>query len=109
VISLIATTSTYTAGDFTVQQRPRQDNPAFAVFLVFLGETLIGKQFSRPTESDCRWLERNIYAAPNSARYADTSGRVRRLRGVTAVGPQRCLTCGAPSGLSSTCQKHRRR
>lgn len=103
---MIAETSTFAVDCFVVQQRPRQDNPYWAVFIVFLNGKLIGKQFSRPTLSDCRWLERSVYAEESS--HQDTSGPARRLRAVGAVGIQRCLSCGAPSGLSSKCQKCRR-
>lgn len=61
---IIAVASTFTLGRFTVQVRPRHDNPAFAVYIVFRGERLIGKNFSRPGLSDCQWLERTkgVYA-----------------------------------------------
>ncbi len=47
-----------TLGKFTVRQGLRADNPAFPVWLVFVGDRLIGKQFSQPSESDCEWLAR---------------------------------------------------
>ena len=64
-----AETRIFAVGRFTVQQRPRFDNPAFAVYIVFLGERLIGKQFSRPSRSDCEWLRRTngVYAKQSRA------------------------------------------
>jgi len=56
VIAIIET-RTFHLGPYTVQQRPRADSPGWAQYLVFLGEVLIGKCFSCPGESDCRWLE----------------------------------------------------
>lgn len=56
---ITAETRLFAVGRFTVQQRPRFDNPAFAVYVVFLGEKLVGKNFSMPSESDCEWLLRS--------------------------------------------------
>lgn len=47
-----------TLGKYTVVIAIRQDNPAFPCYRVFVGERLIGKQFSVPSISDCQWLER---------------------------------------------------
>lgn len=64
--------NTLTVGRFTVRIGLRPDNPAFPVYRVFLGARLIGKQFSIPSESDCRWLEmqrreeRTAYATRSS-------------------------------------------
>ena len=54
----VAETRTYPLGKFTVRQQPIFNNPAWAEFLVFLGDHLIGKCFSSPSVSDCHWLER---------------------------------------------------
>lgn len=55
---IIVSPSTFTLGRFTVHVRPRFDSPGWAVYIVYLGERLIGKQFSRPNISDCQWLAR---------------------------------------------------
>lgn len=67
---MIAETLIYQVGAFTVRQQPRFDNPAFAQFLIFLGDVLIGKQFSIPCESDCLWLNSCRLKAQN-AMYAE--------------------------------------
>lgn len=61
---------TFTLGPYTVRIGLRRDNPAFPVYLVFKGDELVGRQFSRPCESDCRWLEhqRGVYATASSTR-----------------------------------------
>lgn len=69
---IIVDTKVYELGRFTVQQRPRPDSPAWAVYIVFLGDKLIGRQFSTPTVSDCEWLERQqhdeiVYARQSAA------------------------------------------
>lgn len=59
------TNNSFHLGPYTVQIGLRPDNPAFPTYLVFRGEQLVGKQFSRPCLSDCEWLERTrgqIYA-----------------------------------------------
>jgi hypothetical protein len=53
---LIVETFTFAVGDFSVQQRPLRENPAWAVYIVSLAGRVIGRQISRPSESDCRWL-----------------------------------------------------
>lgn len=50
--------TTFRLGKFTVRQQLRFDNPAFAQFVVFIGERLIGKSFSMPDLGCCEWLER---------------------------------------------------
>ena len=64
-----AETRIFAVGRFTVQQRPRFDNPAWAVYIVFLGQRLIGKNFSLPGISDCEWLKREngVYAKQSRA------------------------------------------
>jgi len=54
----VVETKEWTCGKYIVKQRPRIDNPSFAVFLVFKEEKLIGKQFSVPDVEECRWLEK---------------------------------------------------
>lgn len=73
--------STFQLGKFTVRIALRPDNPAFAKFVVFRGDRLIGTQFSRPNESDCKWLEQwgTEYAAESF--WVQTSSLCQRLRG----------------------------
>lgn len=49
---------TFLLGKYAVRLGLRRDNPAFPVYLVFLGHVLIGKSFSRVDEGACQWLER---------------------------------------------------
>lgn len=51
-------------GPYTVREGLRRDNPGWPVYLVYKGERLIGRQFSRPSLSDCEWLDRErvVYA-----------------------------------------------
>lgn len=72
----IAETRTYQIGKFTIRQQPHFDNPAFAQYLVYFGERLVGKQFSAPSESDCEWLSRQTDI--ECPRYADRRSRGRR-------------------------------
>jgi hypothetical protein len=81
---IIAATSSYTLGRFTVQQRPRFDNPAWAVYIVFLGERLIGKSFSMPDIGCCEWLQRNSVYATDSQHLRAALGR-RRKPGTAAT------------------------
>lgn len=73
----------FTLGKYTVRLGLRPDNPAFPVYLIFKGETLIGRQFSRPVETDCQWLERErgVYATESKwpERSIGRRGRQRRL------------------------------
>ena len=55
---MIADTVSFELGRYTVWQRPRFDSPAWAVYLVYLGDRLIGKSFSRPDIGQCQRLER---------------------------------------------------
>lgn len=50
--------TTFQLGRYTVRVAMRQDNPAFAKYLIFRRNLLVGRQFSRPSFSDCEWLER---------------------------------------------------
>lgn len=65
---LIVETSTFAMGRYLVVQRPRPDNPGWAVYLVFLGETLVGKSFSMPDIGCCQWLEHGRYTKVRSAK-----------------------------------------
>lgn len=44
-------------GRYLVKVRLRTDNPAFPVYMIFLGHVMIGKSFSMVDEGACRWLE----------------------------------------------------
>ncbi len=69
----IADTREWAIGRFTVQQRPRPDNPACLVYIVFIGANLIGKSFSRPNLDCCESLlhqtpcARHVYARPEDS------------------------------------------
>ena len=71
--------TTFTLGLYIVRISLRPDNPAFATYLIFRGDKLIGKQFSRPDEDACKWLERNEYSS--ESRFVQTSTLCQRLRG----------------------------
>lgn len=88
---IIVETRIYELGKYTIQERPRQDNPAWAVYIVILREKVIGKQFSVPSMSDCEWLSRQktaetVYALPEQShkhgqRYSiNSNGRARNGR-----------------------------
>lgn len=64
----IAQFAIWRIGPYTVRQGLRQDNPAFAQYIVFRDARLIGKSFSRPDESCCRWLEitHGVYATESA-------------------------------------------
>ena len=89
---MIAETRVWEEGPFRVVQRPRFDNPSFAVYIVFRGALLVGKSFSLPDLGCCLWLERhagNVYATVSTKRRGYSArgnaalrqqARVRRLR-----------------------------
>lgn len=52
--------STFTVGPYTVRIGIRFDSPYWPLYIVFKGEKLIGKIFSRPDEGACAWLERRL-------------------------------------------------
>jgi len=68
-------------GKYTVRLGLRVDNPAWPVFLVFVGDVLIGKSFSSVDLSACQWLERQqrdqTFYAYSSAKLPELSG-IRR-------------------------------
>lgn len=61
---IVCETRTFTIGKYTIQQRPRFDNPSWAAYTIFVGDKVIGKSFSIPDLDCCRWLEVNkgVYA-----------------------------------------------
>ena len=64
-------------GPYRIQQRPRPDNSAWAQYIVFRGDRLIGKSFSLPDLGCCQWLEchaGNVYATV-SAKHKGYSAR----------------------------------
>jgi hypothetical protein len=83
----IAETRCWMIGPYSVQQRPRPDNPAWAVYIVFRGDKLIGKSFSIPDIGCCRWLQAHQngqYALPAPERgrteYGYCAGRRSRAQ-----------------------------
>lgn len=72
--------SSFQVGRYTVQMRMRFDNPHSPAYCIYRGEKFIGKQFSRPCESDCEWLERASHSehpyteAPSRRRTHSTGG-----------------------------------
>lgn len=60
----VAEARMFRVGRYTVRQQMRSDNPAFAQYVVFKGDKLIGKSFSVPDEGCCRWLERQSMSGP---------------------------------------------
>jgi hypothetical protein len=85
----IADTSIFQLGSFTVQQRPRPDNAGWPVYIVFLGDRLIGKSFSRPDLDCCLWLERQ---RRDELVYAEQSARLlqhTKIRGAALINVRR--------------------
>jgi hypothetical protein len=74
----IADTREFQIGCFTVQQRPRPDNPAVPAYVVFIGERLIGKSFSLPNIDCCESLLRQTPCARHIYAYAHESAPLRR-------------------------------
>ncbi len=70
-------------GPYTVVATLRPDNPAFPRYLIFRGEKLVGKQFSMPNESDCRWHEaqKEVKAREERERKSWNTGMFTRRRG----------------------------
>ena len=87
----IAETKSWLIGPYRVQQRPRPDNFSWPVYIVFLGDVLIGKQFSIPSESDCAWLERTagVYATVSAKRRGYSARGNAALRHQARVRRQR--------------------
>lgn len=80
----IVETHVFEIGPYRVRQQPRFDSPAWACYLVFLGDVLIGKSFSMPSQSDCEWLERQqrdqTFYAYSSAKLSNVTGLKRLQR-----------------------------
>jgi hypothetical protein len=72
--------TTIVLGAYQVRIGLRPDNPAFPVYLVFRGATLIGRQFSRPSESDCQYLEHWTGQYACDSTWLETSCVERRQR-----------------------------
>lgn len=75
-----------TLGPYTVIIALRRDNPAFPCYLIFRGERLVGKQFSMPDESDCRYREMQKQEASRQAR---ESAKVKRSWNTGIFGRRR--------------------
>lgn len=75
----VAETKSFQIGPYTVQQRPRFDNPAFAVYIVSRDQKMVGKSFSYPDLGCCEWLERErgVYAESSCSSTALYRERVR--------------------------------
>ena len=69
-------------GIYTVRVSLRHDNPHWPRYLIYLGEKMIGRQFSVPTLSDCQWLHRTSGVFATSSTWRATSyGRTLPKRG----------------------------
>jgi hypothetical protein len=82
--------ATLKIGRYIVRIGLRRDNPSFPVYLVFLGDRLIGRQFSVPSLSDCDWIERQAnYAAPSKRprRHSSNTDGVRWAKNATKPEP----------------------
>ena len=81
--------TTFQLGRYTVRCSLRPDNPAFARYLIYRNNLLVGRQFSRPSLEDCRWLEKwgTKYATVSFVR--DISAEARRTRGGIATERRR--------------------
>ena len=79
--------TTFSLGPYVVRIALRQDNPAFARYLVFRKGRIVGRQFSRPSLPDCQWLEywgekyANVSMWHESSRSSTSSALDRRKRG----------------------------
>lgn len=58
IAEMIAEERSWHLGPYFVRQTVRPDNPYWPCYIVFRGQKLVGKQFSRPNEADCQWLEK---------------------------------------------------
>ena len=78
---IIAQTIRWQVERFTIQQRPRPDNPSWPVYIVLIKEREIGRSFSIPDLDCCEWLLRHpdgIYAPPSPACYWSYTDRQRK-------------------------------
>lgn len=78
---IIAETKTWRIGRYTVRQQPRFDNPAWAQYLVFATDKLIGKSFSCPDLALCDYLDYQQRDKPACTR---AKAPALPLRGVAA-------------------------
>jgi hypothetical protein len=90
--------TTFRLGPYIVQQRYESD-----LYRVTLGGVLIGKSYSRPSESDCQWLERQMreqtfyayseaphrWAQKNAIRRATTGGAHLMARNTKTGAPRK--------------------
>jgi len=68
-------------GRFVIQQRPRPDNPAWAVYIVILDAREIGRSFSLPDVDCCEWLLHQpdgTYAPPSMIKHWSYTERQRK-------------------------------
>ncbi len=52
----VVETKEWMCGKYKIIQRPRTDNPSFAVFLIYHHNKYLGRQFSMPNKEDCRFV-----------------------------------------------------
>lgn len=87
---MIAEERSWNLGPYFVRQTVRPDNPYWPCYIVFRGEKLVGKQFSRPNEADCEWLEKwavDRYAEP--APYTYTGWTEKQRHGLSVLARHR--------------------
>lgn len=72
---IIAEVRSFTISRYTVWQKPRMDNPAFAQYLIYIGDRLLGKSFSLPDLGCCQWVEHHGSESPQ---YAESSAPIKR-------------------------------
>jgi hypothetical protein len=58
---------TFVLGRYVVVQKPRFDSPAWAVYLIYRNNKLVGRSFSVPDEGWCEAIER----LAKTGRYAE--------------------------------------
>jgi len=76
---------TFTLGEFTVVEALRPGNN-WPIFVVYVGVRLIGRQLSRPSIGDCRWLEQHNGRYASDSTWTEPKAKHRR------AGPGRPTT-----------------
>lgn len=81
--------NSFEVGPYTVRCSVRPDNPAWPQYIVMLRGKIIGKQFSRPSLEDCRWLERHEGVYATESRWIEPSRNhrisARRVKEITEL------------------------
>ena len=83
---MIADTVSFELGCYTIWQRPRFDNPAWSVFMIYLGDKLIGKSFSRPDLDGCQRIEREGKTKQEASSIAPLSWATDKKRACAKKG-----------------------